>query len=100
MDLRHRLGALSIEPRLTRGHSEGGTTYVVTGLSRPVAIVGDAIFAGSMGGAANAHLQRGETPVPPLVLGTLALAAAVLRAVAPAGLDALPVAALVAGLTP
>ena len=25
-------------------------TYVVTGLSRPVAIVGDSLFAGSMGG--------------------------------------------------
>ena len=25
-------------------------TYVVTGLSRPIAIVGDSIFAGSMGG--------------------------------------------------
>lgn len=44
------LGALSIEPRLTRGHSEGGTTYVVTGLSRTLAIAGDAIFAGSIGG--------------------------------------------------
>ncbi len=44
------VGALSIEPRLTRGHSEGGTTYVVTGLSRTLAIAGDAIFAGSIGG--------------------------------------------------
>ena len=44
------LGALSIEPRLTRGHSEGGTTYVISGLSRPVAVVGDALFAGSIGG--------------------------------------------------
>jgi hydroxyacylglutathione hydrolase len=44
------VGALSIEPRLTRGHSEGGTTYVINGLSRPVAVVGDAIFAGSIGG--------------------------------------------------
>ena len=44
------LGALTIEPRLTRGHSEGGTTYVVTGLKRTLAIAGDAIFAGSIGG--------------------------------------------------
>jgi glyoxylase-like metal-dependent hydrolase (beta-lactamase superfamily II) len=28
----------------------GGITFVVEGLERPVAIVGDAIFAGSMGG--------------------------------------------------
>ena len=25
-------------------------TYVVTGLSRPIAVVGDSLFAGSMGG--------------------------------------------------
>jgi glyoxylase-like metal-dependent hydrolase (beta-lactamase superfamily II) len=41
---------LKIEPRSTWGHSKGGTTYVVTGLARPLAIVGDALFASSMGG--------------------------------------------------
>jgi glyoxylase-like metal-dependent hydrolase (beta-lactamase superfamily II) len=45
-----RVGALEIETRLTSGHSVGGITFVVSGLARPVAIVGDAIFAGSMGG--------------------------------------------------
>lgn len=44
------LGALQIETRLTWGHSKGGITYVVSGLAQPVAIVGDAVFAGSMGG--------------------------------------------------
>lgn len=34
----------------TSGHTKGGTTYFVTGLARPVAAVGDAMFAGSMGG--------------------------------------------------
>ncbi len=43
-------GALKAAARLTRGHSKGGTSYVLEGLDRPVAIVGDAIFAGSMGG--------------------------------------------------
>lgn len=43
-------GALSIEARSTWGHSQGGITYVVRGLERPVAVVGDAVFAGSMGG--------------------------------------------------
>jgi len=43
-------GRLRIEARLTWGHSRGGTTYVIHGLERPVAVVGDAIFAGSMGG--------------------------------------------------
>ena len=45
-----KLGQLTIESRLTCGHSIGGITYVVRGLSRLVAIVGDAVFAGSMGG--------------------------------------------------
>lgn len=44
------LGSLRIETRHTHGHSAGGVTYVIHGLSRPLAIVGDAIFAGSMGG--------------------------------------------------
>ena len=44
------LGALRIGARLTWGHSRGGMTYVVSGLRRPVAVVGDALFAGSMGG--------------------------------------------------
>lgn len=43
-------GKLRVETRLTWGHSKGGITYVVLGLERTVAIVGDAIFAGSMGG--------------------------------------------------
>ncbi len=47
---RFRVGSLNIEARLTSGHSPGGMTFVVTGLSRPVAIVGDSLFAGSMGG--------------------------------------------------
>lgn len=45
-----KLGNLKIETRLTTGHCVGGITYVVSGLARPVAVVGDAIFAGSMGG--------------------------------------------------
>ena len=45
-----QLGGLAIGPRNTHGHSKGGTTYVITGLARPVAVVGDALFASSMGG--------------------------------------------------
>jgi hydroxyacylglutathione hydrolase len=44
------LGKLHIETRDTSGHSAGGTTYLIHGLDRPLAIVGDAIFAGSAGG--------------------------------------------------
>jgi len=44
------LGSLRIETRLTWGHAQGGITYVVHGLEKPLAVAGDAIFAGSMGG--------------------------------------------------
>lgn len=43
-------GALKITARLTWGHSRGGITWVIEGLPRPIAVVGDALFAGSMGG--------------------------------------------------
>ena len=44
---------LEVEVRATTGHSAGGTTYVISGLARPVAIVGDALFAGSVGGTSS-----------------------------------------------
>jgi len=51
---RIQLGGLRITNRDTPGHAEDGVTYVVSdwpGNAPQVAIVGDAIFAGSMGGA-------------------------------------------------
>jgi len=44
------LGELRIEARQTNGHSPAGMSYVVTGLSRSLVVVGDALFAGSIGG--------------------------------------------------
>ena len=44
------VGGLTITARLTPGHSPGGTTYVVEGLQPALAVVGDALFAASMGG--------------------------------------------------
>ncbi len=44
------IGSLTVRPLTTSGHSKGGTTYFIEGLARPLAIVGDALFAGSMGG--------------------------------------------------
>ena len=44
------LSSLRIETKQTWGHSRGGVSYVVHGLSKPLIIVGDALFAGSMGG--------------------------------------------------
>lgn len=45
------LGALAIKTLLTSGHSPGMTSFYITGLSWPLAIVGDAIFSASMGGS-------------------------------------------------
>ncbi|MEM8868469.1 MAG: MBL fold metallo-hydrolase [Verrucomicrobiota bacterium] len=45
------LGSLKIEARLTSGHSRGGMTFVIYGLDHTAAIVGDALFSLSMGGA-------------------------------------------------
>jgi hydroxyacylglutathione hydrolase len=46
---------IDFEARLTWGHSPGGMTFVCTGLARPVAIVGDSMFAGSMGGGTTSY---------------------------------------------
>ena len=50
-------GYLQIETCLTAGHSPGGTTYVISGLDQPVAIVGDALFCCSQGGIATGYKQ-------------------------------------------
>jgi len=44
------VGPMQIETRQTSGHSRGGMTYVISGLPKRIAVVGDAMFAGSMGG--------------------------------------------------
>lgn len=45
-----QIDGLEIEPRATHGHALAGVTYLVRGLAHPLAMVGDAVFAGSMGG--------------------------------------------------
>lgn len=45
------VGTIAIKALLTSGHSQGQTTFYVTGLSWPLAIVGDSLFAGSIGGS-------------------------------------------------
>jgi len=48
------IGALRVTARLTPGHAEDGVTYVLTGwpgAAPAVAVVGDALFAGSVGRA-------------------------------------------------
>lgn len=49
------LGELSIKTLFTWGHSPGQTSFFITGLSWPLAIVGDSIFSGSMGGSQVAY---------------------------------------------
>lgn len=56
-----QVGPLTIQTRRTWGHSLGGTTYLISGLQRPVAIVGDALFASSMGGAKISYAAALET---------------------------------------
>jgi glyoxylase-like metal-dependent hydrolase (beta-lactamase superfamily II) len=55
------IGTLRVETRLTWGHSKGGITFVISGLAKPVAIVGDAVFAGSMGGGAISYESALQT---------------------------------------
>ncbi len=45
-----QVGPFRIETRSTWGHTKGGITFIIHGLEHPVAVVGDALFAGSMGG--------------------------------------------------
>jgi glyoxylase-like metal-dependent hydrolase (beta-lactamase superfamily II) len=50
------VGRHFIRTRLTPGHSPGGATFIVEGHTLQAAIVGDALFAGSIGGV------RGDYP--------------------------------------
>ncbi len=52
------IGELAIKTLLTSGHSPGLTTYFVTGMSWPLAIVGDAIFSCSMGGSPTHYAEQ------------------------------------------
>jgi len=64
------LGSLSIEARWTPGHAADGVTYIVSGLAGQhpqAAIVGDAIFAGSMGGAPQ-HFALAKEKVRKVIL--------------------------------
>jgi hydroxyacylglutathione hydrolase len=58
---RFAAGRLKIQTRSTIGHSAGGTSFVIEGLARPVAVVGDALFAASMGGGKVSYRSALET---------------------------------------
>lgn len=50
-----------IRTRLTPGHSPGGATFLIEGLEVKLAIVGDALFAGSIGGVHDNYPEALET---------------------------------------
>lgn len=54
------LGGLRLEVRHTPGHSPGGVCFVVHGAPEPLVIVGDVLFAGSIG---RTDLMGGSFPV-------------------------------------
>jgi glyoxylase-like metal-dependent hydrolase (beta-lactamase superfamily II) len=57
------IGAVAIKTLATWGHSPGQTTFYITGLSYPLAIVGDSLFAGSMGGSASHYSDQHRNDV-------------------------------------
>jgi glyoxylase-like metal-dependent hydrolase (beta-lactamase superfamily II) len=72
-----QIGSLRVTHQTTQGHAEDGVTYIVGGWpdhAPDVAIVGDAIFAGSMGGAkgqlelARKHVCEHILSLPPQTL--------------------------------
>lgn len=68
------LGELSLKTLFTWGHSPGMTTFFITGLSWPLAIVGDAVFASSMGGSATHYeyqLRNNRQKILPLPADTV-----------------------------
>ena len=54
-------GNLKISSRSTWGHSKGGISYIIEGLEKPLAVVGDAVFAGSMGGGSVSYADALRT---------------------------------------
>jgi glyoxylase-like metal-dependent hydrolase (beta-lactamase superfamily II) len=54
------VGSLELEVRHTPGHSPGGVCFVVSGVDEPLVVVGDVLFAGSIG---RTDLMGGSFPV-------------------------------------
>jgi len=57
------IGGIAIKTLLTSGHSPGQTTFYVTGLSYPLAIVGDSLFSCSIGGSAGHFAEQYKNDV-------------------------------------
>ncbi len=52
------IGGVAIKTLLVSGHSPGMTTYFITGLSWPLAVCGDSVFASSMAGSADRYKEQ------------------------------------------
>jgi hydroxyacylglutathione hydrolase len=52
------VGSLDIKTLLTSGHAPGQTTFFIKGLSWPLAVVGDSLFASSVGGSPSHYRQQ------------------------------------------
>lgn len=52
------LGVIAIKCLSTWGHSPGQTTFYVKGLAWPLALCGDSLFSGSVGGSATHFLEQ------------------------------------------
>lgn len=55
------VGSIIVQTRSTRGHARDAITYVVDRQPIPVAFVGDALFAGSIGGPSVSYQEALET---------------------------------------
>ena len=65
---RFSAGSFGVRGLETPGHSPGGTSYVVRGLKVPMAIVGDALFAGSMGGTNTENFEPAKEAIRTQIL--------------------------------
>ena len=57
------IGGIALRSYPTSGHSPGGTTFYTDALSYPLAIVGDSLFASSMGGTMDGNASTYESAV-------------------------------------
>lgn len=57
----YAVGDLNFKTLETTGHAADGVSFFVEDLEKPVVVVGDALFAGSMGGGMSSYRQAIET---------------------------------------
>jgi len=68
---RMNIGSVAIVAHTVPGHSTGGTVYEIKGMGTPIAVVGDVIFAGSIGGIRSRYkpaldaIRAGVLALPP-----------------------------------